>query len=375
MTRAHKTAEEMRQRAAAAAVMADPRWARVVARDAGADGGFVFAVTTTGVYCRPSCSARRARPEHLRFFGAAAEAEEAGFRACRRCVPDGASVRERQAAAMAEVCRRMERAIAEGGAKGEVGLDELAKGAGMSRFHFQRIFRAAVGVTPKAYMAGRRRDAVREGLASAGTVTEAIYGAGYGSGGRFYAEADGVLGMTPTAFRAGGAEAEIWFAVGASALGAVLVAMSERGVCAILLGEDAGELVRDLQVRFPRAALAGGDAAFEAYVAEVVGFVERPEVGLGLPLDIRGTVFQQRVWQALREVPVGTTASYAEVAARLGLVGGARAVAGACAANALAVAIPCHRVVRSDGGLAGYRWGVERKRELLRREAAAAAES
>lgn len=355
---------------AAAAVVADARWARVVARDAGADGGFVFAVTTTGVYCRPSCAARRARPEHVRFFGTWAEAEAAGFRACRRCVPDGASVREGQTAAMAGVCRRMERAVLEG--DGEVSLEELAAGAGMSRFHFQRVFRAVVGVTPKGYMAGRRRDAVRQGLTSAGTVTEAIYGAGYGSGGRFYAEADGALGMTPTAFRAGGAEAEIRFAVGESALGAVLVAMSDRGVCAILLGEDAGALQRELRGQFPRARVVDGDAGFAAYVGEVVGFVERPEVGLGLPLDIRGTVFQQRVWQALREVPVGATASYAEVAARLGLAGGARAVAGACAANALAVAIPCHRVVRSDGGLSGYRWGVERKRALLAREGAAA---
>ena len=369
--------EASAERAAAAAVMADARWARVVARDAGADGGFVFAVTTTGVYCRPSCAARRARPEHVRFFGTPAEAVAAGFRACRRCRPDGASVREGQAAAMAEVCRRMERALAEGGAEGgeEVGLEELAAGVGMSRFHFQRVFRAVVGVTPKVYWAGRRREAVRARLGEGGTVTGAIYGAGYGSSGRFYAEADEVLGMTPTAFRDGGAGEEIRFAVGESALGAVLVAMSGRGVCAILLGEDAGELARELQARFPRAMLAGGDAGFAAYVTEVVRFVERPGTGFGLPLDIRGTAFQQRVWQALREVPVGTTASYAEMAARLGLAGGARAVAGACAANRLAVAIPCHRVVRSGGGLSGYRWGVERKRELLRREAAAAAQS
>ncbi len=363
------TTREMTERAAAAAaVVADARWARVVARDAAADGQFCFAVVTTGVYCRPSCPARRARPEHVRFFGDAAAAARAGFRACRRCVPDGMSMREGRAAAMAEVCRRMEREVAEGGEA--PGMEALAEAAGMSRFHFGRVFREVVGVTPKVYWAGLRRSAVRARLGSAGSVTEAIFAAGYGSSGRFYAEADGALGMTPTAFREGGARAEIRFAVGASALGVVLVAMSERGVCAILLGEDAGELVRELTVRFPRAAMVGGDAAFEAYVAEVVRFVERPEVGLGMPLDVRGTAFQQRVWAALRAIPVGATASYAEVARRMGAPGGARAVAGACAANALAVAIPCHRVVRSDGGLSGYRWGVERKRELLRREAA-----
>ena len=252
-------------------------------------------------------------------------------------------------------------------------MEALAAAAGMSRFHFGRVFREVVGVTPKVYWAGLRRDAVRARLRGGETVTEAIYGAGYRSSGRFYAEADGALGMTPTAFREGGARAEIRYAVGPSALGAVLVAMTERGVCAILLGDDAGLLERELGVRFPRAQMVRGDAAFQAYVAEVVAFVERPEVGLEMPLDIRGTAFQQRVWRALREVPVGATTDYAELARRLGVPGGARAVAGACAANALAVAIPCHRVVRSDGGLSGYRWGVERKRELLRREGAAAA--
>jgi len=210
---------------------------------------------------------------------------------------------------------------------------------------------------------------MREELGSGGTVTDAIYGAGYNSGGRFYAEADNVLGMTPTRYRAGGIDTEIRFAIGQCSLGAILVACGDRGVCAISMGDDPDSLARDLQDRFPRATLVGRDARFEKWVARVIGFVEAPGLGLDLPLDIRGTAFQQRVWQALRTVPVGTTASYSDIAHRIGAPSAARAVARACAANELAVAIPCHRVVRRDGSLSGYRWGVERKRALLAREA------
>jgi AraC family transcriptional regulator of adaptative response/methylated-DNA-[protein]-cysteine methyltransferase len=225
-------------------------------------------------------------------------------------------------------------------------------------------------LTPRAYAAAHRGKRVREGLARGESVTAAIYDAGYNSNGRFYEEADRVLGMTPTQRRAGGAGTDIRFAVGECSLGAILVARSERGVCAILLGDDPDELARDLQDRFPRARLIGGDTDFERVVALVVGFVEQPALGLDLPLDVRGTAFQQRVWQALREVPTGRTVSYAEVAQRIGAPKSVRAVAQACAANAIAVAIPCHRVVRHDGALSGYRWGVERKRALLEREAA-----
>jgi AraC family transcriptional regulator, regulatory protein of adaptative response / methylated-DNA-[protein]-cysteine methyltransferase len=224
-------------------------------------------------------------------------------------------------------------------------------------------------LTPRAYAAARRAKRVRAELARSGTVTEAIYGAGYGSNGRFYEEADGVLGMTPTDYRAGGTNMDIRFAIGECSLGSILVAASERGVCAILLGDDPDELARDLQDRFPRARLIGGDAEFESLVSRVVGFVEAPRLGLDLPLDLRGTAFQQRVWQALREIPAGKTASYSDIANRIGLPKSVRAVAQACSANALAVAVPCHRVVRHDGGLSGYRWGVERKRALLEREA------
>ena len=239
----------------------------------------------------------------------------------------------------------------------------------MSRFHFHRVFKTLTGVTPKAYVAAHRAQRVRDELSRTDTVTEAIYGAGFNSNGRFYATSSEVLGMTPTNFRSGGHGACIRFAVGECSLGSILVAATDKGVCAIMLGDDPEALVRDLQDRFPQAQLLGGDEDFEHVVAKVVGFVEAPALGLDLPLDVQGTAFQQRVWQALRAIPSGTTASYTEIAERIGAPQAVRAVAQACASNALAVAIPCHRVVRQDGALAGYRWGVERKRALLEREA------
>jgi len=239
----------------------------------------------------------------------------------------------------------------------------------MSAYHLQRVFKAATGVTPKQYAAAHRYRRIRAELERSSTVTEAIYGAGYNSSGRFYDSSSDVLGMTPTRYRAGGADTEIRFAIGECSLGSILVAASARGVCAILLGDDPDALARDLQDRFPRAHLIGGDADFEQLVSKVVGFVEAPGLGLDLPLDVRGTAFQQRVWQALREIPAGRTVSYSDVANRIGAPKSVRAVAHAVASNTLAVAIPCHRVVRSDGGLSGYRWGVERKRALLEREA------
>lgn len=347
----------------AAATLSDPRWARVVARDPQADGRFCYAVRTTGVYCRPSCGSRTPRPENVRFFASAAAAERAGFRPCKRCRPDQPPLAERQAALVAALCRQIEAADT------PPSLAELARGAGMSAFHLHRLFKAVTGVTPRAYAAELRARKVRATLGGGGRITDAIYAAGYNSAGRFYQESAHLLGMPPGSFRDGGNRAVIRFAVGECSLGSILVAASERGVCAILLGDDPDALARDLQDRFPKAELIGADAAFEQLVATVVGFVEMPGRGLDLPLDVRGTAFQQRVWQALREIPAGTTASYAEIAQRIGAPKAVRAVAGACAANALAVAIPCHRVVRSDGGLSGYRWGVERKRALLEREA------
>jgi AraC family transcriptional regulator of adaptative response/methylated-DNA-[protein]-cysteine methyltransferase len=249
-------------------------------------------------------------------------------------------------------------------------LEALATKLGMSAYHFHRLFKAETGLTPKAYADAFRARRLRRGLdsPSAATITDAIYDAGFNANSRFYETADARLGMPASDYRAGGRNASIRFAIGQCSLGAILVAQSARGICAILLGDDPERLLRDLQDKFPQAQLIGGDRGFEKLVAQVVGFVEAPALGLNLPLDIRGTAFQERVWQALREIPPGATVSYADVAARIGSPKAVRAVAQACGANAIAVAIPCHRVVRKDGDLSGYRWGVERKRELLSRE-------
>ena len=346
----------------AAATVSDPRWKAVVARDRNADGQFFYAVRTTGVYCRPSCAARMAKPENVTFHATAGDAERAGFRACKRCRPDRWWLPAPHAALVAELCRFIETA------ERVPTLAQLARRAGVSPHHLHRVFRAVAGVTPKAYAAAHRARRLRHALTEGATVTDAIYDAGYGSNGRFYDQSNEVLGMTATRYRAGGAGAEIRFAVGECSLGSILVAQSERGVCAIFIGDDPDRLARDLQDRFPNARLVGGDADFETLVAEVVGFVEAPGLGLDLPLDVRGTAFQQRVWQAMRAIPVGATMSYSALARTIGAPKSTRAVAAACAANVLAVAIPCHRVVRSDGGLSGYRWGVERKRALIARE-------
>jgi len=340
----------------------DPRWAAVVAHDHRADGAFYYSVETTGVYCRPSCGSRRPNPKNVRFYATAADAARAGFRPCRRCHPDRPPLEQVHAARVAEICRVIETA------EKTPTLATLAKKVGLSPYHFHRVFKAATGVTPKAYAAAHRAKRIHHELAGSRTVTEAIYDAGFNSSSRFYETSRQFLGMTPTDYRAGGADTEIRFAVGQCSLGSILVAQSAKGVCAISLGDDPDALVRDLQDRFPRATLLGGDAAFEQTVAKVIGFIENPARGLDLPLEVRGTAFQQRVWAALRQIPVGSTASYAEIASRIGTPTGARAVAQACGANPLAIAIPCHRVVRTDGSLSGYKWGVQRKKNLLARE-------
>jgi AraC family transcriptional regulator of adaptative response/methylated-DNA-[protein]-cysteine methyltransferase len=347
----------------AAATQSDPRWAAVVARDAKADGSFWYSVATTGVYCRPSCAARQPRPENVRFYRSQVEAQEAGFRPCKRCKPDQPPLIEQHAAQVTAACRLIQTS------ESAPSLDTLAANAGMSPFHFHRVFKAVTGLTPKQYASAHRSERVRDQLQRGGSVTDAIYDAGYNSNARFYEKSDEVLGMTASRYRAGGINTRIRFAVGECSLGSILVAQSDRGICAIELGDDPDALIRNLQDRFPHAELIGGDAAFERLVARVVGFIEAPDIGLDLPLDVRGTAFQQRVWQALREIPAGATASYADIARRIGAPQAVRAVAGACAANTLAVAIPCHRVVKKDGALSGYRWGVERKRALLAREA------
>ena len=340
----------------------DERWAAVVSRERAA--GFFYSVATTGVYCRPGCTARRPRRENVRFHATREDAERAGFRPCKRCRPHEPPLAGRHAAAVAAACRLVETA------EEMPSLDALAGAAGMSRFHFHRVFKATTGMTPRAYAAARRAQRMRKALRRGDTVTEAVYDAGFNSNGRFYAAAPDILGMTPARFRNGGAAETIRFAVGECSLGAILVAATGRGVCAILLGDGPEALVHELEGRFPNAELARGDPDFEAVVARVVGFVEAPALGLDLPLDLRGTMFQQRVWQALRAIPAGATASYREVAERIGSPKAVRAVARACASNPIAVAIPCHRVVRSDGTLAGYRFGVDRKRALLARESA-----
>lgn len=343
----------------------DRRWAAVVARDPASDDPFVYAVKTTGVYGRPGSASRLPRPENVEFFHTAREAEAAGYRPSRRAAGDPSAVAARHAAIVEQACRRIETS---GTAPS---LQALAQECGMSPFHFHRIFKSTTGLTPREYGAAHRAARVRRQLNQSPSVTEAIYDAGYNSNSRFYETSTKVLGMKPSDYRSGGVNADIRFAIGQSALGAILVAQSARGVCAILLGDDPEKLAHDLQDMFPRANLLGGDTGFEQLVATVVGFIEAPSLGLELPLDIQGTVFQQRVWKALRDIPPGATVTYTELARRIGAPAAVRAVASACAANRLAVAIPCHRVVRSNGALSGYRWGVERKRMLLDREGTA----
>jgi len=348
----------------------DARWTAVMTRDRSADGSFVYAVATTGIYCRPSCPARRPARANTRFFSDAAAAREAGFRPCLRCHPDVGTGATPEAARVTYGCRMIEQAIAAGDPPPALGT--LADAAGLSPSRFHRLFKAATGVTPAAYARACRAGHIRDRLAASDamgdTITDAIYASGFGSSGRFYAGAEDMLGMTPGNFRAGGKAEEIRFAISRCALGRMLVAATARGICAIFLGDTDDELLQALHNRFPRAALTPADDMFAATVSQVTMLIDEPGKAFDLPLDIRGTAFQQRVWQALRTIPAGSTISYAALAEQIGAPNAVRAVAGACAANAIAVAIPCHRVVRENGGLSGYRWGVERKRRLLQRE-------
>lgn len=342
------------------------RWKAILERDCNADGKFYFAVKTTGIFCRPSCPSRRPNPENVAFYDTQIEAERAGFRSCKRCDPTGLSRFEKNAKTVAAVCRAINKADQ------LASLEELAASVDMSPSCFHRIFKRATGLTPKAYAVANRSDRVQKALFRRHTVTEAIYDAGFNSNGRFYADCSKMLGMKPKEYKRGGAGATIRFAIAESSLGPILVASSEKGVCAILMGDDPDLLAKSLQDRFPKAHLIGGDEHYERLIAKVVGFIEAPKIGLDLPLDVRGTAFQRRVWKALMEIPIGKTATYAQIAERIGYPRATRAVAQACAANFLAVAIPCHRVLRTDGNLSGYRWGVDRKRTLLHREEALA---
>lgn len=341
----------------------DKRWAAVQARDVAADGQFVYAVRTTGVYCHPSSTAKLPKRKNVEFFDSAEAAEAAGYRYSRRSGGDRTRAATERAAIVAQACRLIE------ASETLLSLEELAAKIGKSPFHFHRLFKAETGLTPKEYSSAYRARKLRKELSNPETsITHAIYDSGFNSNSRFYEASDQLLGMRARDYRAGGTRAVIRFAVGQCSLGAILVAQSQRGICAILLGDDPDRLVQDLQDQFPKAEMIGSDHAFEQLVAQVVGFIEAPAIGLHLPLDVQGTAFQERVWRALREIPPGTTVSYTDIAARIGSPKAVRAVAKACATNHIAVAIPCHRVVRRNGDLAGYRWGVERKRELLRRE-------
>ncbi|MES1164454.1 MAG: bifunctional DNA-binding transcriptional regulator/O6-methylguanine-DNA methyltransferase Ada, partial [Verrucomicrobiota bacterium] len=312
----------------------DPRWAAVVRRERVADDQFVYAVRTTGIYCRPSCGSRLPRPQNVVFFATGDAARRAGFRACRRCRPDSKAGSGDSVASIATLCRVID------ASEEPPALQALAAQAGVSPFHLHRRFKAVVGVTPRAYVAGRRAERVRGALRSTASVTEAIYAAGYGSPAAFYRAADGALGMTPAAYRAGGAGATIRFVTAGASLGSVLVAATERGVCSILIGDDAGALIDELGRRFPRATRDPGGAEMESLVAAVLRLIEDPVGGAAaLPLDIHGTAFQLRVWEALRKIPAGQTVSYAQLAAAVGSPRGARAVAAACASNHLAVVI------------------------------------
>lgn len=340
----------------------NPRWRAVVARDASADGSFFYSVSTTRVYCRPSCPSRQARRAHVRFHDTRADAEAAGFRACRRCRPDEPPTDARHARLVAAACRAIEAAAR------PPSLAALSRAAGLSPHHFHRLFRAVTGITPRAYAAADRASRLRHALETSTTVTEAIYAAGFESSRGFYAAAGDALGMTPQAYRAGGDGVTIVYGLGTCDLGVLLIAATERGLCALFLGDDADTLVDDLRGRFHRATIVAGGERFVDTLERAIAQVNTPGGTSGLPVDLHGTVFQRRVWRALQEIPAGATITYGALAARIDAPRSVRAVARACGANPVAVVVPCHRVVGKDGSLTGYRWGVARKRALLDRE-------
>ncbi|WP_435007937.1 bifunctional DNA-binding transcriptional regulator/O6-methylguanine-DNA methyltransferase Ada [Tundrisphaera lichenicola] len=341
----------------------DRWWDAVVRRDRRAIGDFVYAVKTTGIYCRPSCGSRLPNRENVGFFAIPEQAERAGFRACRRCKPDRNSGRSPVQEAVILACSMIEEDPE------SPSLEQLAKGVGLSPHHFQRAFKGAVGVTPKGYATSVRTRRLREALGREGTVTGAIYAAGYGSSGRCYEESARTLGMTPSEFKEGAMGLEIRHAIARCRLGWVLVAATRRGLCLVEF-DDSPEALRDrVAARFPGAEIRGEDPEFAGWVEALLSRIETPGPDPELPLDIQGTAFQRRVWEVLRSISPGSTATYSDVADRIGSPKSVRAVARACASNELALVVPCHRVVRKGGDLSGYRWGVERKRELLDREA------
>jgi AraC family transcriptional regulator of adaptative response/methylated-DNA-[protein]-cysteine methyltransferase len=336
----------------------DARWNAITHRLASADGQFLYAVTTTGIFCRPSCPSRLPLRANVELFDTSADAVRAGFRACKRCKPTEASPAAKLAALLVSACRLLERQEA-------TQTEEVAREVGLSTFYFSRLFKSHVGVTPQEYRRRALAERAKEGIAAAGSVTESIYEAGYSSSSRFYDGVGRELGMTPREARAGALGQSVGYAVRRCSLGRVLVAWTAKGVCDVRFGATEKELAGALRARFPRAAVAREEVP--AWVDEVVGAVEQPRA-LGIPLDVYGTAFQQRVWRELLRIPAGETRTYAEIARAIGAPSSARAVAQACASNNLAVVVPCHRVVRADGALSGYRWGTARKKALLQRE-------
>lgn len=345
------------------------RWQAILNRDPAADNQFVYAVKTTGIFCRPTCAARRPLQKNILDFDSPQAARHAGFRPCKRCRPELSD----NGLASATIVTRLCRAIEQNPEASRI--PSLVDQFGLTPARLQRLFKKQTGMTLKAYTLAQRAARLQLQLQTGNSISNAASRSGFNSPSRLYSESNQLLGMTPTRFRSGGPQTTIRFALGSSTLGAILVAATDLGICSILLGDDPEILLRDLQDRFPQAELVGSDVSFQKHVALVVGLVENPKLGLELPLDLRGTAFQLRVWNALRKIPPGKTLTYTELALRLDTPRSVRAVASACAANPLAVAVPCHRVVRLDGSLAGYRWGIDRKAELLSREQSPQAQS
>ncbi len=342
----------------------EQRWEALVGRNSEADGAFFYGVKTTRIYCRPACASRLPNRENVLFFDSYTAAENAGFRACKRCQPQINLPRQQKVEMIANICKQIE------SSEDSISLEKLATTAGFSPFHFQRLFKEIVGISPKQYEMALRAKKVRHELAGNSSITQAVYNAGFRASSSFYNQATEILGMQPMDYRKGGTGVTIRYAVKPSDLGWVLVAATEGGICAIQFSDDSKTAIAQLQECFPKALFSANDPEFDRWVEEVIAFIKTPQPELNLPLDIQGTVFQQKVWQALRAIPLGKTASYAEIAQRLGNPKAVRAVARACATNNIAVAIPCHRVVGSNGSLTGYRWGIDRKQALLAIEAA-----
>jgi AraC family transcriptional regulator of adaptative response/methylated-DNA-[protein]-cysteine methyltransferase len=342
---------------------ADRCWQAVATRDAGCDGLFYYGVRTTGVYCRPSCASRQPKRENVLFFALPEAARQAGFRACRRCRPDETTLRDPQAELVQSVCRLIDAQL-----EAPPNAAALGEEVKLSQFHLQRLFKKLMGITPRQYAEARRADRFKVGVKSGQTVTDAMYEAGYGSSSRLYEKAAAQLGMTPATYRKGGKGMTIHYTIAECPLGLLLVAATEKGICSVTLGDRGAGLTEDLHAEFPQAEIARDENRLRAQVNTLLAHLAGQEPHPDLPLDVQGTAFQKRIWEELRRIPYGQTASYSEIARRTGQPTATRAVARACATNPAALVTPCHRVIRENGEMGGYRWGIERKRQLLERE-------